>query len=209
MTNDEAIRNALSVLDPSDDEQWTNQGLPRVEFLAELMDAPELKRVDITRAAPLFTRQNPLIDAPEGQGAAQEHDSLEDDFPDDLEAQSGTSGQHSEPSDAPVDTLEAELARSEGRIQHLLAAIEVLKGELRDAQSHRARLRERVIRLRGPKHTMNEIRRWLDAQAAQRAQRMSSLQTLASVGITPAALQRIQGIPGSQINPQRRDPATR
>jgi septal ring factor EnvC (AmiA/AmiB activator) len=50
------ILEALSKLDPDDDAQWTSDGLPRVEVVASLAGAGELKRADIAAAAPDFDR---------------------------------------------------------------------------------------------------------------------------------------------------------
>lgn len=53
-----SIKEALEILDPADDEQWTEDGLPLVEIVRELTGNQNLKRKDITDAAPLFTREN-------------------------------------------------------------------------------------------------------------------------------------------------------
>ncbi len=50
------IKTALKALDPTDDEQWTADGMPRVDVVAKMVENDELKRVDITVAAPDFTR---------------------------------------------------------------------------------------------------------------------------------------------------------
>jgi len=59
----EQITTALTKLDPTNDEHWTAQGLPRVETVAELAGLSDLKRSDITEAAPDFTRTNPQLPA--------------------------------------------------------------------------------------------------------------------------------------------------
>ncbi len=50
------IKEALKTLDPIDDEQWTADGMPRVDVVAKMVENDELKRVEITAAAPDFTR---------------------------------------------------------------------------------------------------------------------------------------------------------
>ncbi len=51
------IKEALAQLDHANDEHWTADGAPRVEVVAELTGNKDLKRKDITDAAPKFTRQ--------------------------------------------------------------------------------------------------------------------------------------------------------
>jgi len=54
----ENITEALSQMDPLDDDQWTSDGAPRVEVVAELSEIEGLKRADIINAAPQFSREN-------------------------------------------------------------------------------------------------------------------------------------------------------
>lgn len=51
------ILEALGQLDPANDEQWTGDGLPKVDAVAALVENAELKRADITAAAPDFNRE--------------------------------------------------------------------------------------------------------------------------------------------------------
>ena len=64
------IRGALSKLDPTNDDQWTNDGLPRVDAL-QAMGLKDVTRGQITAASPNFTRFNRNLedqeDLPEGQ----------------------------------------------------------------------------------------------------------------------------------------------
>lgn len=55
------ITEALSALDPDTDEDWTKDGLPAVEAVAELVGG-EVTRAMITEAAPNFSRKNPVIE---------------------------------------------------------------------------------------------------------------------------------------------------
>lgn len=54
------IREALSKLDPKNDDHWTEDGLPRIDALG-FKKAPG--RDVVTAAAPLFTRANPSLEA--------------------------------------------------------------------------------------------------------------------------------------------------
>lgn len=64
MTN--PIQQALAKLDPKNDAHWTSDGSPRMDVVHELTGNADLKRADITKAAPTFTRENPAFAAPEG-----------------------------------------------------------------------------------------------------------------------------------------------
>ncbi len=85
----EQILEALQTLDTENDEHWTNQGLPAVAALG----IDDLKRKDITEAAPHFTRENPAFepkeddendggdeDANEGDNNAPSEDPTDDDI---------------------------------------------------------------------------------------------------------------------------------
>lgn len=47
---------ALSQLDVDDDDHWTADGMPRMDVLQRLTETPDLKRGDVTNAAPELTR---------------------------------------------------------------------------------------------------------------------------------------------------------
>lgn len=57
----EQILNALKTLDPNNPDQWTNDGLPKVDALG----VQGIKRSDITQVAPHFTRENPVLELPQ------------------------------------------------------------------------------------------------------------------------------------------------
>lgn len=64
----EKIIEALKKLDPAADDQWTADGLPKVEALG----IEGVKRADVTKAAPHFKRDNPTLDTPAVVKAAAE-----------------------------------------------------------------------------------------------------------------------------------------
>lgn len=59
------IRDALMMMDSMDDEQWTTDGAPKVDTVAELGEIENLKRADIIDAAPKFSRENFDVSEPE------------------------------------------------------------------------------------------------------------------------------------------------
>lgn len=56
---------ALLELDPDNPNHWTSDGLPKVDALRFATANPSLTRDDITTAAPLFTRDNRVLEEPE------------------------------------------------------------------------------------------------------------------------------------------------
>ena len=57
------IREALALLDPSDDSHWTGQGLPAMDVVRELVGEP-VTRGQVKEAAPEFSRENRSLEAP-------------------------------------------------------------------------------------------------------------------------------------------------
>lgn len=62
------LRTALKQLDPKNDAHWTGDGLPRLD--SEVMNK-QFTRQQVTREAPLFTRTNPSMAAPDPDGDDQ------------------------------------------------------------------------------------------------------------------------------------------
>lgn len=90
----EKIVETLLKLDPKNDNQWTQEGLPKVDVLKFLSGGETWTREQITEAAPGFTRSNPIIgdgsngesnevaaqqsaEGEQGQAPAQEQSSAE------------------------------------------------------------------------------------------------------------------------------------
>ena len=55
------ILEALAKLDVANDNHWTGDGLPRIDTVKMLVGNPGLGRDDITKVAPDFSRQNPVV----------------------------------------------------------------------------------------------------------------------------------------------------
>lgn len=64
----EAIKEALLALDPANDDQWTVDGAPKLDAL----NLKDVKRQDVVKAAPHFTRTNPRFDTPAEAKAKEE-----------------------------------------------------------------------------------------------------------------------------------------
>lgn len=73
----EKIVETLLKLDPKNDNQWTQEGLPKVDVLKFLSGGETWTREQITEAAPGFTRSNPII----GDGSNGELDEVASEQP--------------------------------------------------------------------------------------------------------------------------------
>lgn len=86
MADIEKIKAGLLTLKPENADQWTADGLPKVDALG----IPGLKRADITAVAPQFTRENPTLEikAPEEDANPEEgaEDESEESNPEEHEA---------------------------------------------------------------------------------------------------------------------------
>jgi len=65
------IVEALNTLDPKNDDQWTADGLPRMDVVEGLVGDKSITRADVTNAAPDFTRET-AADVPDPDPAAGE-----------------------------------------------------------------------------------------------------------------------------------------
>jgi hypothetical protein len=72
----------LRSLDTTDDSRWTGDGLPRVEFVSEIMGRNVTRR-EITETAPLFTRLSPVIPGEEPDPETESDPTLSRDPDDD------------------------------------------------------------------------------------------------------------------------------
>lgn len=64
----DTIKQALLTLDPANDEHWTADGAPKLDAL----NLKDVKRQDVVKAAPHFTRTNPKFDTPAEQKAKED-----------------------------------------------------------------------------------------------------------------------------------------
>lgn len=144
-----AIITALGQLDVKNDDHWTSDGLPRLDVLAKLMKVSNVKRGDVTEAAPNFTKDNPTLTAPEaqggesttGQGADASPTPQADEAKEGAEGeQSGDDAQAADADDAtdPAHDVEAhddEAAFDEGEIDEAEAAVLEARAKLDAAQA--------------------------------------------------------------------------
>lgn len=73
------ILEALQSLDTLDDDQWTNDGSPKVDVVNALVEGETVDRKAIQTVAPQFTRQNPTVELPVPSSPSGEDETSGDD----------------------------------------------------------------------------------------------------------------------------------
>jgi hypothetical protein len=151
------IRGALSKLDPNNDEQWTADGLPRIDAL-EALGLKGVTRGQVTAVAPTFTRFNTGMeeegeDLPDGLDAPVVEEPRASSFQ--MESSDFAGAAPLEPPPAPpphVDTDEAKaaLAAAEAELQVAKAAERKAKDAAERAQKARDLVVAQVDRTRTP-----------------------------------------------------------
>ncbi|MCK5612907.1 hypothetical protein KAR91_64130 [Candidatus Pacearchaeota archaeon] len=140
------ILEALSQLDPQNDDHWTANGSPRMDAIEELIGDSSVTRADVTNAAPEFSREVALAaaaaapegepdPAPEGEGEGEPDPAPEGEGEPDPAPEGEGSGDD-EPESEP--TSEPEAPASEPEIQasreELEAEREKLTKDMLEAQ---------------------------------------------------------------------------
>jgi hypothetical protein len=168
------IKEALLKLDPTNDDLWTEDGLPRVDVLSALV-GKALERKDVTDAAPLFTRANPVVDGESAkpvEGAAEETDKSEfvSTATDEDAARANAR--------ATIKELEEELVMMDRAQAQLTAARDRNIKDLEKA-------RQQLARLSPADSPSAVIQNYLASQKANRAAVVANVAALRQTGITP------------------------
>ncbi len=75
------IHQALTQLDPANDEHWTSDGMPRMDVVQGLTEDPKLTRKAVTDAAPDFNREMAIAAAASAEAPEAPETPEEDDVP--------------------------------------------------------------------------------------------------------------------------------
>lgn len=173
-TETDAIRAALAKLDATNDDHWTENGNPRLDALG-FSSTP--KRADVTAAAPLFTRSNPVLDA-----AAPT--ALVGDKPDDVTQ---------EPVYDPATeaeklaALQAEIDECQVEVNVAMAAVNEAKAKfdaVQEKQTVLIRKMEQTAHARQGLENIHGIQRVLESHKREREQAAGLAQELRKTGIT-------------------------
>jgi hypothetical protein len=116
-----SIKEALNRLDPSDDTQWTHEGLPRMDVIERMVDTHAITRTDVTQADPEFCREvaaSRKFKAETVNGANEEMetaDGIEEQKDDPSNEEKGQQAETSQIDAAEEQTNEQSLPMQEGR----------------------------------------------------------------------------------------------
>lgn len=189
----EAIRAALAKLDPSNDDQWTGDGLPRIDVVQKLAGVGNLTRGAITGASPQFSRENPSLELPEPITQVEEPGGAPGEPAPDLVVDAGPEAPV-ELDDGPDYEASAEDLGELGAAQSELSKAEddlnAAKRKVVEAQ----RKVDAAIEARptpGHRETQADIQHYLETQKAERARRALVRGALVNAGITPELLKDI------------------
>lgn len=184
-----AIVKALQQLDPKNDDHWTNDGLPRLDAIKGVSG---IKREDVTAAAPHFTKDNPVFEAPKADGGESTSGQGDDAAPspqgDEQQAQDDEQGageqgsddeqQAQDEADDELEELPAELDEAEAAVQEAKAKLAELQEQrdaaqkvVDDAQAEHDRLVEIRDSQRRPHQDMEDRMAFIKRQAQMRAER--------------------------------------
>lgn len=187
-----AIVKALQQLDPKNDDHWTNDGLPRLDAIKGVSG---IKREDVTAAAPHFTKDNPVFEAPKADGGESTSGQGDDAAPspqgDEQQAQDDEQGaddqdeqssddeqQAQDEADDELEELPAELDEAEAAVLEAKAKLAELQEQrdaaqkvVDDAQAEHDRLVEIRDSQRRPHQDMEDRMAFIKRQAQMRAER--------------------------------------
>ena len=199
------IRQALEKLDTSNDDHWTADGMPRVDVVAELIGNTDLKRIDITSAAPDFTRDAPLKSEPasrSGLAAATESPAPSvavEPKAEDVEGAGGdTAGNGAQVPASPLERLQAELETTSVAMYAAQATFKEAKVQADAAANKVNDLNRRIDMLEksDPHHSTAHIRDYLAQQRKNRLDRSDKMQQF--LGASGIALKDVAG----QLDPR-------
>lgn len=163
----------LAKLDAKNDDHWTENGLPRLDALGL---KPNPLRQDVTAAAPLFTRANPVLEpvkAAEAPAPVVEATKPEVD----------------------LELLELEVAEAEAEVLKAEHAKTMAERAVRHAQVKRDALTNAIEKARPIHENILGIRAVLERSKQVRAEKANIAAELRAVGVTAALLQ-----PGSRLD---------
>jgi hypothetical protein len=193
--NEPQIKEALSLLDSNDNDHWTADGLPKIDVVSSLAEIKGLKRGDITKAAPTFTRENPSFEAP----ALAEGDTYEEDEDEIAKANAEAAASELPPAEEPLTTFgltevdigdgldesEAALVEAEAILAKANAEAAEAQGKVLAAQKVRDAIMEERAKNLHPHQNQLDIMEFLKVQQRIREDRFKRAQTVVSAPKAP------------------------
>lgn len=169
------IRAALAKLDAKNDDHWTEQGAPRLDALG-LAGKPS--RQEVTAAAPLFNRANPVLPS-DSVDALTQAGEVQVEQPKRLDADE-------------LEFLELEVAEADKEVLAQTTLVDQAKGKLQAAQHKRDELIRKMdvgSASRARTKNMEGIKAVLERGKAERAAKAELAAELRKAGITQKLLQ--------------------
>lgn len=218
------ITEALSKLDPNNDNHWTQDGLPRLDTVKILAGNPSLTREAVTAAAPNFNRQTAQAAA---QGAAQGGAATpvqgggESQPQAAVQAAPAADGTVATPAPAAepdlpvlapaalaepagdVDELEQKLAEARLHLSDCQDRLQLAKQELEDAQNAIAELEAQLKET--PKASSNPIQEYLARQRKNLEERAARKELIRNSGLDLSQLAKDLKSPLDAAMERRRD----
>jgi hypothetical protein len=174
------LEQALASLDPTNADQWTSDGSPKMDVLQGLTEDASLTRAKVRQVAPNFSKDNPIVGvssetpAPAGatnQGTVAAPPVVGDDEGEDTPPAEDGDGEMEEAQREEENTLDAEIAGLSDEI----AAREAELNEGRKALDELIARKDKLIETREVQQTPHsdqmERMRFIQRQAAMRAER--------------------------------------
>lgn len=191
------IKEALSTLDPGDDSQWTNEGLPRIDVVANLTGDKSLKRPDITSVAPQFNREAAVKSKTELDPNGDEPPATDDSFEANVESKGTLPEDEVEVGDVlhlDSDTVTSDpellalyIAQAGEKLNDLVRMGEEIKKSI-EIWSHRSAMAERIMQKKYPQRRESHsdtIKQYLKQQADHRERQALNMQRFLQAGTTP------------------------
>jgi hypothetical protein len=189
------IQAALAKLDPANPDHWTNDGAPRMGAVEELVGTKSVTRADVAKAAPNFSRENPVLpgqtapaappEAEEAPGLAAaalaaeiQDSSLADPEGSDQEA---PAAEPTFEADDELSELERQVADADVALAKALAEFNAAQRKMREIEAQRDKLivaKERAA----PRHANQiAIMGYIETQVRMRAERAEEMAKAAAL----------------------------
>lgn len=163
MSNTVSLEQALTQLDPKNEDHWTADGAPRMDVLQELTGDPVLTRAKVNQVAANFSRENPTLALGDDPKPSGETARGTDANPNPVEEEQ----EEIQETDPGAETADTDAERAE--IDGLGDELAEMNAELADAEEQLNKMRRAVEQKRAQRDVLVERREnRLDPQGDQK-----------------------------------------
>lgn len=175
------LNEALLTLDPEDDAHWTEDGLPVVQVVADMVGDEDLTREQITDAAPTFGREALRT----------------------LQSQAEMLGEPEMPTTTePEVALDAQMRDIDNEIESLYEEQTAIQAKITAAQRKRSQLAEVAAKNRNEGTNQEAIRSYITRSTKDRAKRVNARKQLLGNGLAGSPFEAARIAQGQQKNVQ-------